>query len=342
MNTIATRMWLLATTMVVVSGVLQLTVGDLMMGSRAVWAAALLELAIGVVLGGLLSWLLARAISRPITEVAEAAAVGAAKNVPLQVKIAGGATHEIADLVENFNRMAAHLRTVNRERLVFAAGIAHELRTPLTVLKGRLHGLEDGVIEPSTGEAARLLRQADQLLRLVDDLGTLAHAHAGELRLDLRVVELGDVLRAALADIRAAVSPADIQFVEDYDAVRVEGDPARLLQLFVNLMSNAAKHTPPGGRVMVSTRVTGDVVATTITDEGPGFSDADTQSLFLPFWRATSSRESGRPGSGLGLALAAKLTELHSGEIAAQNRQDRSGAVFTVFLPVARQQGTSP
>ena len=85
---------------------------------------------------------------------------------------------ELEELIDNFNKMLVHIDTYNRERIVFAAGIAHELRTPLTILKGRLHGLEDGVIEPSADEATRLLRQADHLLLLVNDLATLAHAHA--------------------------------------------------------------------------------------------------------------------------------------------------------------------
>jgi signal transduction histidine kinase len=225
---------------------------------------------------------------------------------------------------------------------VLTAGIAHELRTPLTIHKGRLHGLEDGVIDPSSGEAERLLRQVEHLLHIVEDLGTLANADAGQLALDMRVIDPCDVLRAVVADLRAVVAVRGVRFLESYEPARVLGDPVRLTQIFTNILANAIKHAPEDRDIRVTTRVVGREVVTSILDEGPGFAPGDEVRLFIPFWRAGANRQAGRPGNGMGLTLAAKLTEAHGGRITAENRQDHSGACFSVWLPLARQRGVLP
>jgi signal transduction histidine kinase len=116
--------------------------------------------------------------------------------------------------------------------------------------------------------------------------------------------------------------------------VKVQGDPVRLGQIFTNLLTNAVKHSPVDRPITVSVKASGDRAVTAIADEGPGINAADARSMFAPFWRARASREAGLPGIGMGLALADKLTQLHGGEIVAENRDDRAGAVFFVSLPL--------
>jgi signal transduction histidine kinase len=291
---------------------------------------------VSTVVSGGVGMVLARRISRPITAVAQAAARVSAGERSVRVD-KGGTTGETGDLVDSFNKMAAEIDAYERERTVLTAGVAHELRTPLTILKGRLHGLEDGVIDPAAGEAQRLLRQVEQLLHIVEDLGTLANADAGELALDLRPVDLGDVVRAAVADVRSVVALRGVRFVEVYSPAPVLGDPVRLTQVFTNILSNAIKHAPEDREIRVTVGTLGREAVASITDEGPGFDLADAQRLFTPFWRAGANKRAGRPGTGMGLALAAKITEAHMGRITAENRQDRTGARFSVWLPLARQ-----
>lgn len=299
----------------------------------ALWPAALVTAAICAGLGGMAGFYAMRSISGPISAFSTTLA-RAVQDRLVRSEASGGA-EELAELADNFNKLMTRMSIVDRERVIFAAGIAHELRTPLTILKGRLHGLEDGVIEASSGEAGRLLRQVDSLLRLVNDLGTLAQLHAGEVSLDLRVVDLEDVLRTVVSDVRALEPTCGVAFIENYRSAKVQGDPVRLGQIFMNLLTNAIKHAPVNYTVEISVRISGDKVMTAIADEGPGVKAADVGSLFAPFWRASSSREAGTPGIGMGLALAAKLTELHGGEIGAENRKGRAGTVFTVSLPLA-------
>jgi signal transduction histidine kinase len=190
------------------------------------------------------------------------------------------ASGETGELVASFNQMATDIETYERERTVLTAGIAHELRTPLTILKGRLHGLLDGVIDPSSGEAERLLRQVQHLSRFVEDLRILAHADAGELELDLREVDLSDVVRAAVGDLRDTAS--GVRFSETYVPARVRADPVRLAQIVTNLLTNAIKHTPDQGVIAVSVHVENHWVIGAITDEGPGFRQEDRAKLFIP------------------------------------------------------------
>ncbi|PHY22880.1 cell wall metabolism sensor histidine kinase WalK [Caulobacter sp. BP25] len=285
--------------------------------------------------GGCVAVVLARRISRPIAEVAQAAVRVSAGERMVRVRH-HGASGEIADLVDSFNRMTAEIEFYERERTIMTAGIAHELRTPLTILKGRLHGLADGVIAPVTGEADRLLRQVEQLSRLVEDLKTLAHADAGELDLDLRPVRVDEVLRAAVADLRSEAERREVHFIELYESSTAVCDPIRMTQVFTNLLTNAIKHSPIGGAVTVATALQQDLVQVLVIDEGDGFDQAEVDKLFMPFWRGAADRQHGRPGSGLGLALAAKLAEAHDGAIIARNRDDRPGASFGVLLPTSR------
>jgi two-component system sensor histidine kinase AdeS len=296
---------------------------------------------ISTTVGGSVAVVLARRISRPIVAVAKAATQVSAGDHSVRVD-KGRTFGEIGVLVDNFNSMAAQIELYERERTVLTAGIAHELRTPLTILGGRLHGLADGVIDPVTGEADRLLRQVGQLSRLVEDLRTLAHAEAGQLSLDLRRVKVDEILRAAVADLQSAASNDMVAICENYVSAEVLADPVRLTQIFNNLLTNAIKHAPGGSRVTISMAIHEGFVAISVLDEGDGIQIEDMQRLFIPFWRGGADQLLGRPGSGLGLALAAKLAQAHGGTIVAENSAGQSGARFCVSLPLSMASRPSP
>ncbi|WP_084253618.1 sensor histidine kinase [Sphingomonas pituitosa] len=287
---------------------------------------------VSLLVGGGVAMVFARRISRPITAVARAAAQVSAGKRSVRVD-RGGTSGETGELIESFNRMASDIQAYERERTVLTAGIAHELRTPLTILKGRLHGLADGVIDPAKGEADRLLRQVEHLSRLVDDLRTLAHADAGELDLDRRTVDLDALLGVAVADLRGMAAERAVTLAERYVPVRVQGDPVRLTQIVTNLLTNAIKHAPSGSAVEISLSLAKGWAIVRVADEGEGFLPEDAERLFMPFWRAGADKLAGRHGSGIGLTLAAKIAEAHGGRIVAQNHVERSGACFSAWLP---------
>nr|WP_244647230.1 HAMP domain-containing sensor histidine kinase [Sphingomonas sp. CFBP 13728] len=288
---------------------------------------------VSILVGGGVAMIFARRISRPITAVARAAALVSAGDRSVRVE-RGKTPGETGDLIESFNRMAADIDAYERERTVLTAGLAHELRTPLTILKGRLHGLADGVIDPATGEADRLLRQVEHLSHLVEDLRTLAHADAGELDLDRRPVDLAVLLGMAVGDLRASAAERGVSITESYETVCVRGDPVRLTQVTTNILTNAIKHAPDHSTIDVAVFTATGHAIVSVTDEGDGFAPADETRMFMPFWRAGTDKLAGRPGSGVGLTLAAKIAEAHGGRIRAKNRVDRSGACFSVWLPL--------
>lgn len=282
---------------------------------------------------GSVAIVMARRISRPIIAVAAAAERVSAGDRSAR---AGdeGAPGETGTLVRSFNRMASDIEAYERERKVFTAGIAHELRTPLTILKGRLHGLADGVIPPEPDEAVRLLRQVDQLSRLVEDLRTLAHVDAGELALDIGSADIAALADAAVADLEVAARAHAITIRRTGPRVVARCDPLRFTQILTNLLTNAIKHAPSGSTIQVATAREEGFAHVRVQDEGPGFLPEDAARLFIPFWRAGLDRKLGHPGSGLGLALAARLAEAQGGRIVAANRTDRSGALFSVCMPL--------
>jgi signal transduction histidine kinase len=296
------------------------------------WFLALIVV-VSTIIGGGIAYIFARRISAPISAVSRAAARVAAGDREVRVD-AWGVSGETAELVDSFNRMAADLDVYERERKVLTAGIAHELRTPLTILRGRLHGLIDGVIDPSTDEADRLLRQVDQLSRLVEDLRTLAHADAHALELDLRTIDLSDVVRQAVIDLQAEAEASQVSLEEDYVPVLLQADPVRMRQIALNLVSNAIRHGGSGKKVEISTRIEKDEALLCVCDQGAGFAIAEAHKLFMPFWRGDQESGLKRPGSGLGLALAAKLADAHGGRIVASNRLNESGACFVLYMPM--------
>jgi two-component system, OmpR family, sensor histidine kinase AdeS len=295
------------------------------------WFLAIIVI-VSTSIGGGIAYVFARRISAPISAVSHAASQVAAGDRDVRVE-SEGLIGETAELVGSFNRMAADLATYERERKVLTAGIAHELRTPLTILRGRLHGLIDKVIDPSTDEPARLLRQVDQLSRLVEDLRTLAHADAHELDLDIRRVNLSELVHLAVTDLRPEAATASLKIEESYEPVVASVDPVRIRQIVVNLISNAIRHGGEGQRVDVTLRVEGREIVLRVCDDGQGFEPSEKETMFMPFWRGRAGRSGKRPGSGLGLALAAKLAEAHRGRIVAGNRLENAGACFTLYLP---------
>ena len=297
------------------------------------WIFIAITAGISTLLGGAVAFVFARRLSRPITAVADAAVRVAAGEHDVRIEpvaLAG----EVSELVASFNAMAASLDAYARERSILTAGIAHEMRTPLTVLRGRLHGQIDGVIAMNDGEAATLLRHVDRLSRIVEELRTLAHAEVNALSLDRRMVDLTETARLVAADLAPLAAEGGVAISVAGVAPPLFSDPLRISQALTNLVYNAVKHAPSGSQVLINIQQAGAGVAISVTDAGPGFAAEDGDRLFVPFWRANSPANAAKPGSGLGLSLALKIAQAHGGTITAANRENISGAVFTLHLPL--------
>jgi two-component system sensor histidine kinase BaeS len=210
----------------------------------------------------------------------------------------------------------------DRLRRQLMADVAHELRTPLAILQGRIEGFLDGVYPPDEDHLAELLEETRHLSRLVEDLGTLAHAEAGALELRKETVDLGDLIR----DVAASL-PRPVTLGVPPDLPAIEADPVRIRQVLLNLLANALHHTPPAGTVSVEAEARPQQILIRVRDTGSGIAPEDLPRIFERFQKGSDSR-----GSGLGLAIARKLALAHGGDIGIESAPGK-GTEVTVFLP---------
>jgi signal transduction histidine kinase len=220
--------------------------------------------------------------------------------------------------------------------------VAHELRTPLTVVQGNLQAILDGVYPLEMAQVASLYDETRLLTRLVDDLHDLALADAGQLRLERAPVDLAALARSTVDHFAPAASAAGVvlDLEAEEDVPPVEGDAGRLAQVLRNLLANALRHTPAGGRVTVRLERSGGTVRLQVADTGSGIAPEDLPHVFDRFYRSEKSRGRGTGGAGLGLAIARQLVAAHGGRIEVTSPPG-AGTTFTIWLPfqVARLQG---
>jgi signal transduction histidine kinase len=291
-----------------------------------VWAGALAG-ALGVGLGGLLAY----QIVAPLRRLRSAAAAIAAGDLSQRVGVTS--RDEIGDLAGAFNHMAAELERHQALRRNLVADIAHELRTPLSVVRGSLEAMLDGVHSLDEAHVVPVYEETLLLQRLVDDLRLLSLADAGQLALERRPVDLGELVSSVVEATHVAAQESAVTLeVRVGDGLpRVQGDGQRLRQVINNLVSNALGHTPAGGRVEISVQAAADGVEVAVTDTGPGIAADDLPYVFERFYRGDRSRARGG-GTGLGLSIARKLVEAHGGRIGVESVPGQ-GARFVFWLP---------
>jgi signal transduction histidine kinase len=240
---------------------------------------------------------------------------------------------EIVSLADSFNHMADALEEQERMRREFIANAAHELRTPLTNLQGYLEALRDGVIEPDRATFESLWEEAERLVRLSRSLDTLAADDAGAPAAVVDL-DLAGAIRSAADLVRPAVLATSLSLELDVPAtLPARGDPDQLAQVIGNLLQNAVRYTPPGGRVSVrAERRSGDVLVS-VSNTGDGIPPDDLPHVFERFYRVEKSRDRARGGAGIGLAIVRQLVESAGGAVGADSRDGLTRFWFT--LPAA-------
>lgn len=249
---------------------------------------------------------------------------------------------ELGALAASFNRMAAALEETEERRRRLIADVAHELRTPLTGIRGYLEGLRDGVLPVDDETFSQMEAEAGRLQRLVDDLQELSRVEAGAFQLELQAVGLPELLHSLQKNFlhRFEEKGVHLEVVQPV-AFCLWGDPARLTQILTNLLNNALRYTPPGGRVTITARQTGEMVEICIADTGVGISEKDLPHIFERFYRADSSRSRRNRdgGSGIGLTIVRHLVEAHGGSIWAESDGLGKGSRFYLRLPTCTKTG---
>ena len=287
------------------------------------------------IFGGLLTiifgLLLTRRVVYPLAEVIAAAQAVTRGDLSARVQVSGPT--DVRDLTDNFNRMADSLEQNEMQRRNLLADVAHELRTPLTVMRGKLEGILDGIYPPDESHIAPVLEETYLLERLVEDLRLLTLAETRQIHFEIKEVDVDALVGRLIPLFEAQASEKGIILRGETtpDLPTVMADPQRLEQVLGNLVSNALRHVPEGGEIIVAATKTDSGLRVSVRDNGPGVPEADISRLFERFWRGEKSRSRNSGGAGLGLAIAKQLIEAQGGAIRAQNRPEGGLDVICEF-----------
>jgi two-component system OmpR family sensor kinase/two-component system sensor histidine kinase BaeS len=298
----------------------------------------------GLIAGGLavlMGVLIARGLAAPLGRLATAARRISRGELDQRVPIKGA--DEVADVAQAFNEMATNLQQAETQRRNLVADVAHELRTPLSVMQGNLRAILDDVYPLEKAEIAAIYDETLVLNRLISDLRELAQAEAGQLGLNIQPTKLHPLVEGA-ADLfveLAREKEVNLETTLPDHLPPVQADPDRVRQVLHNLLTNALRHTPAGGRITIQVDPPAEEDATTfvqvtVSDTGPGIPAKDLPHVFDRFWRADKSRSREYGGSGLGLAIARQLVEAQGGQIGVESDGvPDQGSRFWFTLPVA-------
>ncbi len=248
------------------------------------------------------------------------------------------AEQSLRDSEQSMRAIAQDLEDADRRKDQFLATLAHELRNPLAPIKAAAQLMQSA--EQTTRQhcelSALVERQADQMVRLIDDLMDVSRISRGKLKLKMAPVDLRSIVRLA---VEAAVPFIDnsrqiLHFDQADEALFVEGDAARLTQVISNILNNAAKYTPAAGEIWLSLRREEAHAIVSVRDNGIGLDDGSRERVFEMFEQVDASKERGQSGLGIGLSLAKTLVDLHCGAISVASGGLGQGCLFEVHLPL--------
>jgi signal transduction histidine kinase len=290
-------------------------------------ATAALALALGLTL--------ATTIMRPLRRLSEGVQRIAAGNY--QARVPSDSRDEVGTLARNFNTMATRLHEIELARQRQLAAITHELARPLTGMRAAVETLNDGAVaDPEMRQTLLdgILEQVARLQRLIETLQTVQKRALRPMDLNLAEVSLERVIRASVGNYEALAAQHQIALRHDLprDLRPVRADEDRLIQVLTNLLDNALKFTPPGGRIVVQARQDGDAACVTVSDTGTGIAAEELPFLFQEFYHGGPSQPPEKHGMGLGLTICREIIRAHGGSIWAESEFGQ-GARFTFKLP---------
>jgi len=301
---------------------------DQLANSLGILVSMALLLGIGIAL-----WSIRRYLYRPLLSIRDAL-VRFRLGTPGMVVPETGPM-ELREISREFNEMAARLERQREVQLRFIAGVAHDLRNPLSALKLSAVAVQpDRPLPPEEKVRERfalVIRQAERIERMVEDLLDTARIEAGNLELRLEELDLRGVLRDAVALHEGMSSAHELVLHLPETPVPVRCDATRISQVLNNLLSNAIKYSPQGGQVRVALTATPDAAWVAVKDAGVGIPAAERESIFEPFRRSTATRDT-IPGVGLGLAVGRRIIEAHGGHIEVESEQG-AGSTFRFRIP---------
>jgi signal transduction histidine kinase len=296
------------------------------------WTGVAIALATALVLALVATAVIALRITRSLRQLSAATTAVAAGSFREPIPVGG--PDEVGVLASSFNAMADRLRQHDELKAEFFATLSHELRSPITSVREAAHLLADGVPGPLTPKQARMVeiirRSTDRLLRLVNQILDVSRLRAGVLPLERVPLDLDWLVGRAIDELRPQADEARVILVRERIGTRftVTGDEDRLVQVVVNLLANAVRFTPVGGRVTIRLVDAGPECEIQVEDTGVGIPAAELPHVFESYRQA----HRGQGGTGLGLAIVRGLVHAHGGRVTAESHEGK-GSRFTVLLP---------
>ncbi len=298
---------------------------------RATFASAVTSsLLIGTLSGALVAaaagLLLARGLLRPLARVGTAVGELARGNYTHQVPVPRET--ELASLVSDVNALGSELQATEERRLHLLSEVAHEMRTPLTVIDGYVEAMIDGVMPAEPERLGQVSTEVRRLRRLSDDLSALSRAEEGRLNLTIGPVDLDELAASVVTRLRTQAEDAGITLTAVPGAGTAQADSDRAVQVFTNLVGNAIRATPSGGRITLrGSRVAGRA-AMSVEDTGEGIARPDLDRVFERFYRVPGSA-SVSDGSGIGLTVSRAYMRAQGGDLTVTSAGLGQGATFT-------------
>ncbi len=273
----------------------------------------------------ILTQFLAHGMTSPLRQMTAAARAMARGDYSLRVRATS--RDEIGQLATAFNQMAADLGAADEYRRGLIGNVSHELRTPITALRAVLENVVDGVVEPDPETMRMALSQTERLGELVTNLLDLSRVEGGAIPLQISRFDVDAFLHEAVEHVSVSATDTPVTVKVTPPDLKAVADPARLRQVVVNLVDNALRHSPAGGRVAVLAARDASGLRIEVTDQGPGIAPAERERVFERFTRGATSDG----GTGLGLAIARWAVELHGGVIEVMDTE--SGCRIRVSIP---------
>jgi signal transduction histidine kinase len=288
---------------------------------------------LGIAITGTLAWFLSRRIANPVLALSRAADEVAEGRYDVDVpEVKGGG--EVSHLADRFQQMADRLKEAEQRERHFLMSVSHELRTPLTAIRGHVSALREGLVEDEDLREHSLeviQAETERLERLVGDVLDLAKLDAHRFTVLVEEIDMERLVDQAYAAFAEEARRRSIDYRREIRAQPVvTSDGDRVLQIISNLLANAFRWTPDGGRIDVQLDAENGTVSVAVEDTGPGIGVAEQDRIFRPFW----SRDDG--GTGLGLAIARELSVALGGRIELDSQLGR-GSRFELLLPVERR-----
>ena len=300
------------------------------------WQVAAMTALAGLLAAGAVFFFVRR-ITRPLTGMADAARRMARGD--FEARAPESKVREMDELAAAFNAMAGQLSQLEDSRREFVANVSHELRSPMTSIQGFVEGMADGTIPPEEHPKylAIVLEETKRLTKLIADLLALSRLEKKDARLDLKAFDICELMRRVLIrrmnDLERKGVAVEVRFPDA--PLMALADPDRIEQVVVNLLDNAIKFTPQGGRITLQCQDTGKEIMATVSDNGEGILQADREHIFDRFFTGDKAHTAGK-GTGLGLSICQRIMEQHGRQIRLLPTQE--GAAFAFTLEKAKAQ----